>query len=660
MMAEPELGAGGMAGLSAVPDACWQSAILIRSFEERLLRLFTEGAIFGTVHTCIGQEFTGVAIAQAIEPDDVIFSNHRCHGHYLARTDDVDGLMAEIMGRQTGICGGRGGSQHICSGNVFSNGIQGGGVPIAGGVALARKLQGSTSIGVVFIGDGTLGEGVLYEALNMASKWTIPLLIVLENNHYAQSSSSSQTLAGDVMARPGAFGIRTFEADTWRPGRLFDVARATVGYVRSAAQPAFLAIDTYRLMAHSKGDDQRDADELRHHWEIDPIRRFEASAPDRYADMRRRADERIDAAISAAEPVAFATPAVATETAPGSVRWEATRAPERRERIAARIGAALHTAMADDGRVICIGEDIQDPYGGAFKVTSGLSTAFPGRVLNTPISEAALVGICNGLALGGMVPVCEIMFGDFMTLAMDQILNHAAKFRYMYNGQVSVPLVVRTPMGGRRGYGATHSQSIEKHFLGIPDTMMLAIHHRFDPLEIYRRIFAGIQMPTIVIENKTLYGRYSEVTAPEGFHWEHSDEMFPTSRLTVEQRPDVTILCYGGMLPEVEGVVDALVDEFEVIPEVVCPVSLYPLNIQPIIDSVTRSGRLVVVEEGQGFCAFGAEVIARIVEESPGSRFHYRRLSAAPAAVPSCKPTEEQMLPGTQAILAACVEVCGL
>src|SRR5437879_1153856 len=180
-------------------------AFLIRSFEERLLELFSEGKLFGTVHTCIGQEFTGIAVAGHHQPGDLIFSNHRCHGHYLARTGNVEGLMAEIMGRATGICGGRGGSQHICSEGVFSNGVQGGAVPVAAGLALAQKLTGSHSIVVAFIGDGTLGEGAVYETLNIASKWNLPILIVLENNGYSQSTATEQTLAGDILKRAEAF-----------------------------------------------------------------------------------------------------------------------------------------------------------------------------------------------------------------------------------------------------------------------------------------------------------------------------------------------------------------------------------------------------------------------------------------------------------------------
>lgn len=132
------------------------------------------------------------------------------------------------------------------------------------------------------------------------------------------------------------------------------------------------------------------------------------------------------------------------------------------------LNAALHGCLEADDSVVVLGEDILDPYGGAFKVTRGLSSAFPDRVVTTPVSEAGIVGLANGMALRGLRPVVEVMFGDFTTLVADQLINHAAKFAAMYGHRVSVPLVVRTPMGGRRGYGPTHSQTLEKLFLGVP------------------------------------------------------------------------------------------------------------------------------------------------------------------------------------------------
>jgi len=225
-------------------------ALTIRRTEERILSLFAESKLFGTVHTCIGQEWTGVAVAEALQSGDFIFSNHRGHGHYLARTDDVEGLIAELMGRSIGVCGGRGGSQHLCRDGFFANGVQGGIVPVAAGLAMARRMEGGSHIAVVFIGDGTLGQGVVYETLNIAAQWSLPLLIVLEDNGIAQSTPRAETLAGTIKGRAHAFGIDVRCADTWHPSELIVQASRAVRQIRQSRRPIQLRVKTYRCHAH--------------------------------------------------------------------------------------------------------------------------------------------------------------------------------------------------------------------------------------------------------------------------------------------------------------------------------------------------------------------------------------------------------------------------
>jgi 2-oxoisovalerate dehydrogenase E1 component len=227
----------------------------------------------------------------------------------------------------------------------------------------------------------------------------------------------------------------------------------------------------------------------------------------------------------------------------------------------------------------------------------------------------------------------------------------------MYNDQVRVPLVIRTPMGGRRGYGPTHSQSIEKHFVGVPDTAMMALHHRIDPGIIYDRLLETVDRPTIVVENKLLYGQKVSAQAPVGFVYQNSDERFPTTRLKPHTAADLTIFCYGGMLMEVEKAVESLFDEQEIVAEVICPVQLYPLNADPLIESVRTTGRLLVVEEGSAFAALGAEVIAQVNENAPGILRATRRVGGPLHPIPSCGPLEKALLPGVSHITAAAVEL---
>lgn len=240
----------------------YQTMYRIRRFEETVLDEFKRGVFSGTTHTYIGQEADAAGVIHSLQEKDIIISNHRCHGHFLAYGGEMRALFAELMGKATGVCAGRGGSQHLHWRNFYSNGVQGGIVPIAAGMALAEKRKGSGAVVTVFIGDGTLGEGVIYEALNMAALWKVPLLVVLENNHIAQTTPTELTLAGSMTVRFAAFGWPAHELDSSDVLQIRDLAARTITEVRSNSLPQALILDTVRFGPHSKGDDTRDAAQM--------------------------------------------------------------------------------------------------------------------------------------------------------------------------------------------------------------------------------------------------------------------------------------------------------------------------------------------------------------------------------------------------------------
>jgi acetoin:2,6-dichlorophenolindophenol oxidoreductase subunit alpha len=244
----------------------------IRRFEETLLAMFSAGELVGTTHTCIGQEANAVGLIDHLEPArDVIFSNHRCHGHFLAFTGDQLGLLSEVMGREGGVCSGKGGSQHLCAPNFYSNGVQGSILPVATGIALAEKHRGEGAVTTVFLGDGTLGQGTVYESLNMAALWQLPLLFVVEDNHYAQTTPSRLAVAGSIPARAEAFGIETAALDTTDVMEIHREGARAVERVRERVAPFMLVLDTYRFSPHSKGDEIRDPAEIAARRARDPL-----------------------------------------------------------------------------------------------------------------------------------------------------------------------------------------------------------------------------------------------------------------------------------------------------------------------------------------------------------------------------------------------------
>ena len=266
----------------------------IRRFEETVLELFEEGLLNGTTHACIGQEADSVGLMEHLREGDHIFSNHRCHGHFLAWTGDAIGLLAEIMGKPAGLCAGIGGSQHICAPGFKSNGVQGGIVPAAAGIALAEQLRGSDGLSVAFLGDGTLGEGIVYETLNLTALWQLPLLLVVEDNGWSQSTPSTLNLAGDIAARFSAFGVPVTEVATTDVLEVEAAAGDAVAGCRARQGPGVLVIHTYRLCHHSKNDDHRPAEEVQMRWAYDPLVLHGARLD---ADERSAIDKEVGAAL---------------------------------------------------------------------------------------------------------------------------------------------------------------------------------------------------------------------------------------------------------------------------------------------------------------------------------------------------------------------------
>ncbi len=287
-------------------DADLALLLLIRRFEEKLLELFGEGLLSGTTHTCLGQEYIPVALRTLLADNDYVFSNHRGHGHYLARFDDPAGLLAEIMGRAGAICGGVGGSQHLFKERFLSTGVQGESLPVATGVALHLKRKEPGSLACVHIGDGTWGEGAVYEALNMASLWDLPLLVVVEHNGIAQSTPTALQLAGTIAGRAAAFGIDHYRTEETDITQIRNELGKLVDRVRTESRPLVVEFATHRLGPHSKGDDTRSEQELRTAREHDWYPRYRAVDPHRFDRLDAEARTRIDQVareIAAREPV---------------------------------------------------------------------------------------------------------------------------------------------------------------------------------------------------------------------------------------------------------------------------------------------------------------------------------------------------------------------
>ena len=631
----------------------------IRFFEALVLEKFPTGVFVGTTHTCLGQEANAVGVITNLQAEDIVFSNHRGHGHFLAYGGDPRALFAELMGKKSGVCGGRGGSQHLHWKNFYSNGVQGGIVPIASGMALAEKQKQSGAIAVAFLGDGTLGEGVIYEAFNMASKWQIPILYVVENNRIAQTTPIELSLAGSIATRFQAFDIACEALDTSDVVEIFETAAKWIDQIRQTQTPGALIIHTYRFGPHSKGDDTRSAEEIAYIKEHrDPLKiHARRLAPDEREVIEAEERALIEQAYRLALEDEYPVPEEETLTpgpSPTGRGGEEKGGKEKPLTVLQALNLALHQALAEDERVFLFGQDLLDPYGGAFKVTQGCSSRFPQRVFPTPISEAGMVGMASGMAMRGLLPLAEIMFGDFLTLIADQVINHIAKFRWMYNDAVKVPLVIRTPMGGGRGYGPTHSQSLEKLYLGVPGIHVVAVTHFGDPQDLLHQAIFRDGEPVLFIEHKSLY--------PLSI-WDDQDRDlerevgwtalgYPTYALRLRASPPahLTLIAYSYMAEVARQAMIQLAYQAEIFCELVVPTQLRPYDERMLTESVQRTGRALVIEEGTLSFGWGAEILARIAEQSSVNPIRVGRIGAAEHPIPASPLLERATLPNVEDI----------
>jgi len=637
------------------PQSLYTFGHLVRLCEELILDQFSRGLVSGTTHTCIGQELTAMAVVRAMNhSEDAVLSNHRNHGHYLTYSGDFVGLVAEIMGREAGVCGGHGGSQHLAYRHFHSNGVQGGMTAIGCGLALARKCRDAGAIVSVIIGDGTLGEGLLYESMNLASIWSVPLLVVVENNGIAQTTNTCETIGGSIEERGAAFGLKTWRYGDEEPG-FFHRVEAVVEEVRSSRRPGFLVIDTRRMGPHSKGDDLRDGEELNDIRARDPLVALGRSLPE---EIRTDIEARNTAFIASVREAANASREAVFEEPPRHIFNQSRLSDEPMSypvpaaggNIRQALNAALWHILEVSPKSLIIGEDLHDPYGGAFKVTQGLSTAFSERVISTPISEAGITGAAIGLALDGFLPVVEVMFADFLTLCLDQLYNHAVKFPGMFR-DMAVPLVMRAPCGGRRGYGPTHSQSPEHLLTSVPGLTVVYGSHRHDMSRLLVDATLRWSYPVLFLEHKLLYGEkqdradYRELrSGPEDL----AAHLFPTL-VRGGDEPDVTLVTYGGMLPVVEAAAEYLAEKEELSVEILVPSLLSPLSKTGLIGHLLDRPRVVIVEESHHDFGVSAEIGASLLDSAYTGRF--LRIGTPPVPIASARSLERQILPDEKSVI---------
>jgi pyruvate/2-oxoglutarate/acetoin dehydrogenase E1 component/TPP-dependent pyruvate/acetoin dehydrogenase alpha subunit len=719
-------------GLISLENATdWLMTIYeIRFFEEKVFDLLGQNIIKGASHLYAGEEAVAVGATAAIERGDVIGSTHRGHGHCGAignkyadseedRQTHWNRMMAELMGKETGYCKGRGGSMHIADvdkcHNLGSTGIVGGNQAPAVGAAMAEKAKKTGKVVLSFFGDGSTNTGSFHEAMNMASTLAVPLVAIIENNLYGMSvpfsgseidGATKASNIEDIAQRAAAYDVPAMIVDGQDALAVFLAVRKAVEIARKDNQMTIIEAKTYRWYGHSRSDprayrtkaeekawhdrdpitvlrDKLLTEKLCTQEQLDKIKdtafatieaatKFGIDSPwPNTADLTKDVyvDESYDAELTENDKahsakVAEATTAFQAALASSTAKTKKEATEQAKVQIDTQfgmdvmtIGQAVVAAQAEelkrDENVFIMGEDV-GLYGGAYQATRGLSAEFgTERVIDTAISEAAIAGAAVGAALRGMRPVAEIMYVDFVTIAMDQLVHVGAYNRYMFGGKAKVPMVLRTEGGVGRCIAAHHSESLEAWLMHAPGLYVVMPSTPYDAKGLLR---AAIQSdnPVVFIEHKATYGQLGAVPK--------DDYIIPLGVADIKKPgTDATIVSYSRMAMWSLEAAKVLASEHGINAEVIDVRTLKPLDIDTIAESVRKTGRLITVSEGFCTCGAGREISGRFMEYefSDGSHgFDYLdaapvNLAAADVPPPMSEPLELASIPSVDRIVEA-------
>ncbi len=651
----------------------YRTMLLIRHTEEQLARCHQRGLVLGACHTYVGQEAVAAGVCAHLSPQDVVFSTHRGHGHALAKGVSPESLIAELFGRATGVSQGRGGSMHLFApeiGLMGTSGIVGPSILQACGGGYTFKLLEQPHVAVAFFGDGAVNNGAFHEGLNMASIWKLPVLFVCENNQFATEVPFAYASGiPDVGRRAANYGMHGEEVDGNDAVAVYEAARAAVGRARSGGGPTLLECKTYRTRAHAEGMGDytyRTREDVAVWKEKCPINRLRGRMIESgvaTAEQLKEIDAEIQAQVrdasQSAEQGGWPEPSTATahvyceraeaDASPNITTKEGDRTePPESGRMLSFIQAThevLDREMERNPAIFVMGEGI-GVRGGNFATTSGLFAKYgAARLCDTPICERGFVGLAGGAAMTGSRPVVDFMFIDFINDAFGEIINQIAKMQYMSSGRLTMPVLLRGCVGIGHSAATHHSGSYHSIYSHIPGLRVLMPSTPYDAKGLFARALR-CQDPVLFLEHRELLAVKGPV--PE----EDYEIEFGRARVLRTGR-DATVVALGLMTRHALAAADALAAEGVEI-EVVDPRTVSPLDIDAILRSVAKTGRLLVVDEAFAPCSVAAEIAAGVADagfddlDAP-----IRRLQGVFAPTPYSPTLEQAVVPGPDDLLRA-------
>jgi 2-oxoisovalerate dehydrogenase E1 component len=647
--------------------------VLSRKFDETLVKLFYENKVIENPHSNVGQEAVAVGSIFKLREKDWVVPSLRTRPALIMRGVPLNEQFAGAMGKATGPSGGRATTHHLGDnerGIIGTTGIVGSHIPEATGVALACKLRKTDSLVVCFFGDGACNRGDFHEGLNFAGLKKLPIIFVVENNQYAEWTPIKYHLPiKNIAERASSYGFPGVIVDGMDVLAVISAAEEAISRARTGEGPTLIECKTYRFRDHQEGfQDGRPREELSEWMRKDPVKTFEnlvleegILSREDVAKINSELQAQIDDAVRFGESSPWPDPQMGlSEVYAPDHPAEDLVPPPASARREITMGKALNEALREEltrnPEVFLLGEDIGPeavgpgvpPMGGTWPPTAGLPSEFPSRLISTPISESEIIGASIGAALVGMRPVPELMYADFVAIAMDQLANTAAKMRYNYGGKVSVPMVMRLPFGAI-GEAMHHSQSTEAWLMNVPGLKLVMPSTPYDAKGLFKASIRD-DNPVVFFEHKKLYTMKGPV--PDG------EYIVPLGKADVKQKgSDVTVIATGLMVHRALAAA-AKLGEKGISVEVVDPRTLRPLDTATILDSVRRTGRLVIVHEAPKFGGFGAEIAAQVAEEA----LDYldapiARVAAPDTPVPFSPPLESDYVPSEEKIMLAVLKL---
>ena len=648
--------------------ALYRTMLVIRQTEEELARCHQRGLIHGACHTYVGEEAIASGVCAHLTKDDVVFSTHRGHGHALAKGMPPRELMAELFGRATGCSRGRGGSMHLFSpeiGMMGTSGVVGPCILQACGGGYSAKLMRTGGVAVAFFGDGAVNNGAFHEGLNMASIWKLPVLFVCENNQFATEVPFQYSSGIPDVGRRGAnYGLPGFEVDGNDALAVFEVAREAIARARAGGGATLIECKTYRTRAHAEGMSdlnyrtREDIDAWKRRCPIASLRQrllaeFSIAEP-----QLQQIESEVAALVAESRQFADGSPWPEAATATAHVYSPARAVASREDRTRAPAAEntreitfmqatleALSEEMAANPAIFVMGEGI-GRRGGNFNTTAGLFDKFGAeRLCDTPICERGFVGLACGAAMTGTRPVVDFMFADFVLDSVGEIFNQIAKMQYMSSGRLKMPLLLRGCIGIGHSAATHHSGSYYGIYAQVPGLRVVVPSSAYDA--------KGLMKHALRCDDPVMFLEHREILATKS-HVPGDDYEIEFGRASiVRSGRDVTVVALARMVHLTLSVCDEL-ERDGISVELIDPRTVSPLDTGTILQSVARTGRLLIVDEPPAACGFAAEIAARVSDagfndlDAP-----IRRLTGAFTPTPYSPPLEQTVVPSAAAIAQA-------